>query len=196
MRRRFLVVLFAALVIIVVLAYGVQLATPPAPTSPTPTPSPYMPPLAPVWVEINSSHGFDQVIGDRHFVLSRGKSATLTMILTSTANQTLHLTPSVRETPVGVTAQFDSEFLTLEPNKPVTVKVTITVSATAPTSTPKPTPTAGTPTPGYPEPTPPSTPILTPTPEIPWDWVDLIFTIQEEGYRFKTISEGFQLTIV
>jgi len=92
--------------------------------------------------------------------------------------------------------QFDSEFLTLEPNKPVTVKLTMTVSPTAPTSRLKSTPTAETPTPGYSEPTPPSTPILTLTPEIPWDWVDLILTIQEERYRFKTINEGFQLTIV
>jgi len=154
---------------------------------------PIIPPVAPVQIEfdIKSSYGFDQVIGDRHFVLSRGKSATLTIILTSTADRTLHLAPKVGRLPTGVTAQFDSEFLTLEPNKPVTLKLTITVSSTAPISTPMPTPTIPPPTP---EPTPPS--ILTPTPEIPWDFVEVTFALQEEGYRFKTINYGFQLTIV
>lgn len=193
--------LIVASVLVIALAYGVQSAklpvltpTPTVPTStPTPPPPHTMPPYAPISIkyDLKSSYGFDQVIREGHFVLSRGKSATLTMILTSTADQTLHLTPNITRLPTGVTVQLDSEFITLETNKPVTLKLTITVSSTAPASTLKPEPTIP---PSTPEPTPP--PIPTPSPEIPYDLVVVEFTLQEEGYRFKTIYGDFQLTIV
>jgi len=127
---------------------------------------PLMPPFAPVSVEYsNTSYGFNEMNPkEGYFVLSRRRPATLIIILTSTADQTLHLTPSVEDLPAGVTAEFDSEFLTLEPNKQVTLKLTLTVSPTAAS-------------------------------KIPCDYVNLNFTLQEEGYRFKTLRYNLCLTI-
>lgn len=124
--------------------------------------------LPPIKIEfdINSSYGFDRTYPEeRHFIMSRGRSATLPIILTSTADRALHLTLNVTELPAGVTAEFDSEFVALEPNKPVTVKLIINVSSTAPTST--------------------------------MSWVHSTFTLEEDIYRFKMMPlESFQLTIV
>jgi len=94
---------------------------------------PLMPPFAPVSVEYsNRSYGFNEMnLKEGYFVLSRRRPATLIIILTSTADRTLHLTPSVEDLPAGVTAEFDSEFITLEPNKPFIVKLTLTASPDA-----------------------------------------------------------------
>jgi len=127
---------------------------------------PLMPPFAPVSVEYsNRSYGFNEMNPkEGYFVLSRRRPATLIIILTSTADQTLHLTPSVEDLPAGVTAEFDSEFITLEPNEPFIVKLTLTASPDAAS-------------------------------EIPCNYVSLNFTLQEEGYRFKTLHHYFCLTI-
>jgi len=173
LERKKLLAASIVLVIAIVWACGVQLTTRPTPTVPVPTPTPQtptppagMPPLAPVSIEAsNTSYGFNEMYPEEgYFVLSRRRPATLILILTSTANQTLHLTPSVGELPKGVTAQFDSEFITLETNKQVTVKLTLSASPTAAS-------------------------------KIPYDYVYINFTLQEEGYRFKTVSYVLKLTI-
>jgi len=214
-KRRLLVALIAVAVIIIALAYGVQIATPPTPSltpevtptipAPAPAPIPYMPAFK-VEFDPASSYGFDRIystwLGAPVFEISRGKSATLIVKVTSAFNKTLDISLKFEGVPVGVEVKMEPERFTLQPNEQITLKLTITVSQTAPTSTPKPpqpTPTE-TPTPGGPTPLPtpgaPETPTATPTPEppIPADFIELYFSTPEpENFE---IGLGFLLSIV
>ena len=184
MRRKLLVALVVALATVIVLAYEIQLATPPTPsqtpevtpTVPAPTPAPPTPhPVVPAFkVEFDpaSSHGFDRIYLYNGsvtpvFEISRGKSATIAVIVTSLVNETLNIyLDNIEDVPVGVELKMDPERFTLQPYEQIALKLTVAVSPTARTSTPPPPATPETPTPGGPTPTPggPETPTVTPTP--------------------------------
>jgi len=187
MGRRLLVALVAFAVIIIALAYGVQIATHPTPsptpevtpTIPAPTPAPPTPhPVVPAFkVEFDtaSSYGFDRIYLYNGsvtpvFEISRGKSATITVVVTSLVNETLNIyLDHIEGAPVGVELKMEPERFTLQPYEKIALKLTVTVSPTARTSTPPPPATPETPTPGGPTPTPggPETPTVTPTPQTP-----------------------------
>ena len=184
MKRRLLVTLVAVAVIIIALAYWVQIATPPTPsptpevtpTIPAPTPAPPTPhPVVPAFkVEFDpaSSHGFDRIYLYNGsvtpvFEISRGKSATITVVVTSLVNETLNIyLDNIEDVPVGIELKMEPERFALQPYEKIALKLTVTVSPTARTSTPPPPATPETPTPGGPTPTPggPETPTVTPTP--------------------------------
>jgi len=183
-KRRFLVALVAIAVIVIALAYGVRIATPPTrtpevtPTIPAPTPAPPTPhPVVfafKVEFDTGSSYGFDRIYlyhgsGTPVFEISRGKSATIAVVVTSLVNETLNIyLDNIEGVPVGVEAKLEPERFTLQPYEQIALKLTVTVSPTARTSTPQPTLTPER-TPGGPTPTP--APIgnqtATPTPETP-----------------------------
>ena len=186
MRRRLLVAVVAVAVIVIALAYAVQIATPPTPsptpevtpTVPAPTPAPPTPhPVVPAFkVEFDtaSSYGFDRIYLYNGsvtpvFEISRGKSASIAVVVTSLVNETLNIyLDNIEDVPVGVELKMEPERFTLQPYKRVVLNLTVTVSPTARTSTPPPA-TPETPTPGGPTPTPggPETPTVTPTPPTP-----------------------------
>jgi len=176
---RLRIALAVVLLAIVIIALAVYLATPPTPTStpmPTPTPAPPTPhPVVPAFkVEFDtaSSYGFDRIYLYNGsvtpvFEISRGKSATIAVIVTSLVNETLNIyLDNIEDVPVGVELKMDPERFTLQPYEQIALKLTVAVSPTARTSTPPPPATPETPTPGGPTPTPggPETPTVTPTP--------------------------------
>ena len=180
MRRKLLVALVVALATVIVLAYEIQLATPPTPsqtpevtpTVPAPTPAPPTPhPVVPAFkVEFDpaSSHGFDRIYLYNGsvtpvFEISRGKSATIAVVVTSLVNETLNIyLDHIEGEPVGVELKMEPARFTLQPYERIALNLTVTVSSTARTSTPPPPATPETPTPGGPE-----TPTITPTPPTP-----------------------------
>jgi len=205
MRRRFLVALVVFAITVIALACF-HSATPPtetpAPTFTPPTPHPYQPPFL-FEIDAASSYGFDRIYlargtwGAEVFEISRGKSATIIVIVTSASNKTLDIRlGGFTGVPAGVELRMEPERFTLQPNEQIALKLTITVSPTAPTSTPSPTPTpteTWTPEP-LPTPGAPETPTVTPTPEppIPADFIEFyLLTGEYEGG-----GRGFLLSIV
>jgi len=186
-KRKVLVALIAVAVIVIALAYWVQIATPPppsptpavTPTVPAPTPAPPTPhPVIDAFkVEFDpaSSYGFDRIYSTNGwpvFEISRGKSATIAVVVTSLVNETLNIhLDCIEGVPVGVELKLEPERFTLQPYKRIALNLTVTVSPTARTSTPPPPATPETPTPGGPTPLPtpggPETPTVTPTPPTP-----------------------------
>jgi len=172
------------LLAIVIIAIAVYLATPPTPsptpevtpTVPAPTPAPQTPhPVVPAFkVEFDtaSSYGFDRIYLYNGsvtpvFEISRGKSASIAVLVTSLVNETLNIyLDYIEEVPVGVELKMEPERFTLQPYEQIVLNLTVTVSPTARTSTPPPPATPETPAPGGPTPTPgsPETPAVTPTP--------------------------------
>jgi len=184
---RLRVAVAVVLLAIVIIALAVYLATPPTPsptpevtpTVPAPTPAPPTPhPVVPAFkVEFDpaSSHGFDRIYLYNGsvtpvFEISRGKSATIAVVVTSLVNETLNIyLDNIEDVPVGVELKLEPERFALQPYEKIVLKLTVTVSLTARTSTPLPPATPETPTPGGPTPTPggPETPTVTPTPSTP-----------------------------
>jgi len=162
------------LLAIVIIAFAVYLATPPTPsptpevtpTVPAPTPTPHpVPSSSPIRFEfdVNASYGFDKLLSTLyppHFLISRGKSFTVVMIVTSQSNRTVSISVGADLSQVpGVDVKFDPQTFSLNPKEKIVLKMTLTVSPTAPTSTPEPTPTSTT-TPTTPAPTPAPPPVI------------------------------------
>lgn len=183
--------------------FGYQGPTVTPTVAPTPTPKGPVPPPFTFEFDINESYGFEktylayETYGTPVFVVSRGKSATVAVVVTSLSNKTLQIClAGIRGLPPGVEAKLDPEAFILHAYERATLRLIINVSATAPISTLKPTPTptfnATTPPP-TPTPTPPELPPTVTPPEalIPADFIELILRGDDYG-----IGTGFLLTII
>lgn len=167
--------------------------TPQSTTSPpSKTPAPYHPPIKAEF-DVNASYGFDEILyagPPPHFLISRGKSFTVVMTVTSQSNRTLGISINADLSQVpGVDVKFEPQTFSLNPKERMILKMTLTVSPTAPTTTLTPSPTL-TPTPMTPVLTP--EPLPTPPPAIPYNWVKIEF--YSEGSIIE--STGISLTII
>ena len=128
MKRRLLVALVAAAVIIIALAYGVQFVTPPAPTTPTPIPAPPTPHPAPpppkleMSADFASSEGFNLTEIESQgslfpfpvLVLRPGGSGSIPITLISTGDE--DYTVSLDVSLAGEDPKFEGVRYTLSPS--------------------------------------------------------------------------------
>jgi len=216
MRRKFLIVLaiVAVTIIIGAMAANYFLTTPPTtpevtPTVPAPTPAPPTPhPVVfafKVEFDTTSSYGFDRIYSTNGwpvFEISRGKSATIAVVVTSLVNETLSIyLDYIEGVPVDVELKMEPERFTLQPYEQIALNLTVTVSPTARTSTPPPPATPETPTPGAPTPLPtpegPETPTVTPTPPTPIAADYIMFYLTTGGIVRSTGGwDGFGTTLI
>lgn len=96
-------------------------------------------------IDIKSSYGFErkylehETFGKPVFVLSRGESASVLLLVSSQSNRTIQISlGNITGLPSGVTVRLKPESYVLQPNKQTKLEFNITVSPTAPTSTPEP----------------------------------------------------------
>lgn len=96
-------------------------------------------------IDINSSYGFErkyleyETFGKPIFVLSRGKSATIILLVNSSSNRTIQVSLNYIDGLIeGTTARLKPESYALQPNEQAKLELNVTASLTAPISTPKP----------------------------------------------------------
>ncbi|MDW7726716.1 MAG: hypothetical protein SCH70_06305 [Candidatus Methanoperedens sp.] len=96
-------------------------------------------------IDLHSSYGFEikyleyGTFGKPIFVLSRGKSATLVLLLNSSSNRTIQVSLNyIDGLPEGTIARLKPKSYALKPYEQAKLELNVTASLTAPISTPKP----------------------------------------------------------
>lgn len=96
-------------------------------------------------IDLHSSYGFEikyleyGTFGKPIFVLSRGKSATLVLLLNSSSNRTIQVSLNyIDGLPEGTIARLKPESYALKPYEQAKLELNVTASLTTPISTPKP----------------------------------------------------------
>jgi len=96
-------------------------------------------------IDLNASYGFERkylefgTFGKPALVLSRGKSASIILLVNSSSNRTVQVSLNYIDGLLeGTTARLKPESYALKPNEQAKLELNITASLTAPISTPKP----------------------------------------------------------
>ena len=95
-------------------------------------------------IDINSSYGFErkylehETFGKPIFVISRGKSASIILLLNSSSNRTIQVSQEEIELIEGTFANLKPELYVLQPNERARLELNVTASLEAPISTPRP----------------------------------------------------------
>ncbi len=96
-------------------------------------------------IDVNSSYGFErkyleyETFGKPIFVLSRGKTASIVLLINSSSNRTIQVSlKDIDGLTEGTTARLKPESYALQPNEQAKLELNVTASLTAPISTPKP----------------------------------------------------------
>ena len=183
-------------------------------TAPTPTPTPKplpresigqsVPPSFMFEYDLDSSHGFKRTylahgtFGTPVFVISRGESATIVILVSSLSNSALQVSlERIDGLPTGVNARLKPESLTLQPYEHRELELEISVSSTAPISTPRTTLTQKTetsaPTPTMTQQPTPQTPTIIPerAEPIPAEFIQIVLMGDE-----YSIGAGLRLRII